>query len=214
MLIFAGAAELRFGKSLLRLEDMAPCATLPAAWSEALGQGLVAATPAVVTTIENFYAFLGYVEDAGGAKGLCERGEVACYTAGNPAPPLIEVLKAVRAARPATIIRHWGDADVGGLEIWRYLRRALGGPLPLFRTSAQSIRIGANVGSPLSPVERVALARLGRELVDELGRGSASWAARADANEKPEALCTDLVPAIELIETMLELSIKVEQEAC
>jgi len=202
MLVFAGVAELRFGKSLLRLEDMVPCATLPATWSDALAQGLAAAAPAVVTTIENFYAFLSYVEDAAGATGLCERGEVACYTAGNPAPALIQVLKAVRVARPDTTIRHWGDADVGGIEIWRYLRRALGEPLPLFRTSALSLRQAAKLGSAISPGERVALMRLRRELADEF------------ADAKPDAHQADLRSAIELIEAMLELGIKVEQEAC
>lgn len=213
-LILAGVGTVRFGDSALRLEDMTPCATLPSGWSGAVARGLLAAAPKVITTVENLYAFLAYVEEAGGPQGLGDRGEVACYTAGNPAPSLVELLKAVRAAQPSATMRHWGDADVGGLEIWRYLRRMVGAPFPLFRMSAQSVRSAANLGSSLSAGEHTALIRLCGLLRAELNEGIASDAAPVGADRQPGAQGADLPPAIDLIETMLELGVKVEQEAC
>ena len=45
-----------------------------------------------VTTIENEYPFLSYIEQAGGPAGLSRRGEMAVYTAGFPTPRLVAAL--------------------------------------------------------------------------------------------------------------------------
>ncbi|HEX7125722.1 MAG TPA: hypothetical protein VF406_08075 [Thermodesulfobacteriota bacterium] len=83
----AGAAELRIGERAYRLEDFTPTATLPDAWAAAWVEGVCRAAPAVVTTIENEYPFLSYVEEAGGPAALGARGEVVVYTRAFPRRP-------------------------------------------------------------------------------------------------------------------------------
>ena len=83
----AGAASLHIGGKVYALEDFVPAAHLPDAWSDAWVDGLVSAGIQQVTTIENEYPFLSYVEEAGGPAGLASRGEVAVFTAGFPTTP-------------------------------------------------------------------------------------------------------------------------------
>jgi Uncharacterized protein conserved in bacteria C-term(DUF2220) len=113
-----------------------------------------------ITTIENEYPFLSYIEDAGGPAGLTSRDEVAVYTAGFPTPRLVATLASL-AARSGAAFQHWGDADVGGLRIWWFLRSRLACPLTLVRTTAEWVAAEASSGGrPLSNIERRALARM------------------------------------------------------
>lgn len=188
----AGAASLRVGAKIYALEDFAPAAHLPDAWSDAWVDALVAAGIQRVTTIENEYPFLSYIEEAGGPAGLAARGEVAVYTAGFPTPRLVAALAALAATSGATF-QHWGDADVGGLRIWWFLRSRLSRPLALVRTTAEWVASESSSGGrPLSSVERHALARMRKEL------------AGADG--------PDVDTARALIDALLEHGVKLEQE--
>ena len=150
-----------------------------------------------ITTIENETAFLAYVEEAGGPAGLGDRDEIAVYTAGFPDPSLLDALAAVAARRPSIEFRHWGDADLGGLKIWWLVRARLGCPVALHRTRTEWVEttVRSGGGQPLDDRERAGLARLRRQL-DTSGRTSAP----------------DLGDAVDLIETLLRLGKKVEQE--
>ena len=64
-----------------------------------------------ITTVENEFPFLAYVEEAGGPTGLGDRDEIAVYVAGFPAPVLIDTLAAIAARKPGLRFQHWGDAD-------------------------------------------------------------------------------------------------------
>jgi hypothetical protein len=188
----AGAASLHISGRVYALEDFAPAAHLPDSWSEAWIDALVAAGIQHVTTIENEYPFLSYIEEAGGPQGLASRGEVAVYTGGFPTPRLVSTLAAL-AARSGARFQHWGDADVGGLRIWWFLRSRLDRELAIFRTTADWIATeSANGGRPLTGVERQALVRLRRELADAAG--------------------ADVQDAVAMLDALLEYGVKVEQE--
>ena len=188
----AGAASLRVGEKVYALEDFTPAAHLPDAWSDAWVEALVAAGVRRITTIENEYPFLSYIEEAGGPAGLASRGEVAVYTPGFPTPRLVATLAAL-AARSGAAFQHWGDADVGGLRIWWFLRSRLACPLTLMRTTAEWVAAEASSGGrPLSKVERQALVRMRKEL------------ASADG--------PDVDSARALIDALLEHGMKLEQE--
>jgi hypothetical protein len=188
----AGAASLRVGAKVYALEDFTPAAHLPDAWSEAWVEALVAAGVKRVTTIENEYPFLSYIEEAGGPAGLASHDEVAVYTAGFPTPRLVAALTAL-AARSGAAFQHWGDADVGGLRIWWFLRSRLACPLTLVRTTAEWVAAEASSGGrPLSSVERQALTRMRKELASAEG--------------------PDVDSARALIDALLEHGMKLEQE--
>jgi Uncharacterized protein conserved in bacteria C-term(DUF2220) len=188
----AGAADLHVGGKTYALEDFAPVAHLPDTWSEAWVKALVSADVRCVTTIENEYPFLSYVEQANGPGGLASRGEIAVYTAGFPTPRLVTALSQLARQSSATF-QHWGDADVGGLRIWYFLRSRLGCPLTIVRTTADWVASESQHGGrPLSSVERQALVRMRQELGD--GEGP------------------DLDIARALIESLLKHGVKLEQE--
>lgn len=190
----AGAGIVVINGRPYRLEDFAPTAHLPEAWADAL----VAAIPSdtrIVTTIENEYPFLSYVEEGGGPARLGQRGELVVYSAGFPTPVVANVLASLAARRPDLAFRHWGDADLGGLRIWWYLRACLGRPLGLFRGTAAWVEAeAATIGRVLPPGERVALERLAKELRARIELGP------------------DLVEAVALAEAVLAAGRKVEQE--
>lgn len=192
----AGRAILAVGGREYRLEDFVPTAHLPETWGPAWIGGIVASAPAWITTIENEYPFLAYAEEAGGPAGLGARGEVAVYTAGFPAPAIVDALAEVARLSPDTRFRHWGDADLGGLRIWWLLRTRLGRPLAPFRTDAGWLeREAGRGGVALGDAERAALGRLR----DQLGAS-------------PAAAGPDVVAAIGLVDALLRLGVKVEQE--
>ena len=192
----AGAVPIALNGTLYALHDFAPTAHLPEAWASAWVDGVVAAAPALITTIENEFPFLSYVLEAHGPTGLGERGELAVFTGGFPSVALRECLVAVAARLPEASFRHWGDADLGGLRIWWFLRTSLNRPLELFRTRAEWLRVEAQSrGQDLSAEERRGLQRLDRELT---------------AFE--EILSQDVQAARALLAALLETGRKVEQE--
>jgi hypothetical protein len=158
-------------------------------------EGVVAAGPEWITTIENEFPFLSYVLEAGGPPGLGERRELAVYTAGFPSTALVESLAAIAARAPAIRFRHWGDADVGGLRIWWLLRSSLGRPVELLRTRREWLESEAARGRDLNALEKKGLEKLSEEM-----------------RASPAAAESDLAAAFDLIHTLLSLGKKVEQE--
>jgi hypothetical protein len=69
-----------------RLEDFVPTASLPEAWATAWCSSAVVAGVSSITTIENEFPFLAYVEEAGGPTELAKRRELVVYVAGFPGP--------------------------------------------------------------------------------------------------------------------------------
>ena len=189
----AGAASLRVGSGIYQLEDFSPVAHLPDSWAEAWVDGVFGSQVRVVTTVENEYPFLSYVEESGGPVSLGACRELVVYTAGFPTPTLTSALSRL-AERSADIsYRHWGDADVGGLRIWWFLRTRLGRQVELFRTTADWVKAESGRGGrSLSGPERAALGRLRIELESFDSADSAT--------------------ARELIDMLLTLGIKLEQE--
>jgi hypothetical protein len=156
----AGAGRLRINTREYRLEDFVPVAALPEAWGSSWRQAAAEEEIETITTIENEYSFLSYVDEVGGVEGLRRRREYVVYVAGFPAPWLTSLLQQTVETTGATL-RHWGDADVGGLLIWRLLRMRVGRPVPFFRTTPDWIRSETTEGGqPLSMRERAALHRL------------------------------------------------------
>jgi hypothetical protein len=101
----------------------------------------------------------------------------------------------VAAARPDVSFRHWGDADVGGLRIWQYLRKRLSRPVSLYRTTAEWVEQLEGAGQPLRASEAGDLAHMAEVLV--------SW-------NEPEA---EDVPEVQrLIAVLIRRMMKVEQE--
>jgi hypothetical protein len=156
----AGAGALHIGDREYRLEDFTPTAALPEAWAAAWCQAAADARVTCITTIENEHAFLAYVDEVGGAEGLRARSELVVHVAGFPGPWLTRLLRETAIATGARL-RHWGDADVGGLLIWRVLRARVDRPIEIFRTTPAWIRDQARAGGqPLTARERAALHRL------------------------------------------------------
>jgi hypothetical protein len=189
----AGMATIRIAGRNYKLEDFTPVAHLPDAWSDAWLDGLADSGVRVVTTIENEFPFLSYVEEAGGSCGLGDRRELAVYTAGFPTPALTAALAELGRRLGDAEFRHWGDADVGGLRIWWFLRGRIQRPVSLYRTNAAWVESEASRGGKrLSADEIEALLRLKVQLT----------AAQGD----------DIRPAVELIDKLLEVQFRIEQE--
>lgn len=190
----AGSGSLRLNGRTYELVDFEPTAHLPDAWShawvEAVADGL-----RDVTLIENEFPFLSYVEQSGGTRALGSRGELVVYVAGFPTPGLVEALRMLSARAPETRWRHWGDADVGGVRIWWFLRKRLGRPLEWFRSTATWLEgVGAG-GIEMSAKELGALDQLATTI-----RASAV----SDAD--------DVRSLLAFIETLRRIGRRVEQE--
>jgi hypothetical protein len=156
----AGAGLLRINAREYRLEDFEPVAALPESWGRAWHDAAQAEKIETITTIENEYSFLSYVDEVGGVNGLRARREFVVYVAGFPGPWLTTLLRQTVETTRATL-RHWGDADVGGLLIWRLLRMRIGHPVQFFRTTPEWIREETQKGGQaLTMRERAALHRL------------------------------------------------------
>jgi Wadjet anti plasmid transformation system JetA-like protein len=190
----AGAGTFRVGARSYALEDFAPAAHLPEAWAEAWAEGI---GPGVrlVTTIENEYPFLSYVDERGGAAGLALDGELVVYTAGYATPGLLYALGRLAAVAPGARWRHWGDADVGGIRIWWLLRSRLSRPVDWFRTTPAWVGVESEQGQELSEGERSALVRLDQVL------------ATSGVSAAP-----DVRTALEVIAALRRTGRKVEQE--
>jgi hypothetical protein len=184
---------MRVASREYKLEDFTPVAHIPDAWSEEWVKSLANSALRVVTTIENEFPFLSYVEEAGGPRSLGDRGELAVYTAGFPTPALIAALTELSRRVDGTEFRHWGDADVGGLRIWWFLRSRLARPISLFRTNAQWVESEISRGGRrLTTDEMEALRRLKLQLNSAEG--------------------DDIRSATELIDKLLEVQLRIEQE--
>lgn len=193
----AGRAVLEVAGRCYRLEDFVPTAHVPGAWAASWVDALSSPGLTCVTTIENEFPFLAYVDEAGGPEGLGARGEIAVYTAGFPTPLLADSLAAIARHDPAKRLQHWGDADAGGLRIWWLLRTRVARPVALVRTTAAWVARVADEGggARLPSGDRAALRRLRDQL------SSAPCAAEDDVRD-----------AIALIDVLLALGVKVEQE--
>lgn len=189
----AGAATLHVGSGVYRLEDFAPVAHLPEVWADAWVEAVLRSRVQVITTVENEYPFLAYVEEAGGPASIGGRGELVVYTAGFPTPALVSTLSRLSERAPTVAFRHWGDADVGGIRIWWFLRQRLGRRVEFFRTTPEWVATeSARGGRPLSSFEKGALQRLRAELEAVQG--------------------TDVATARQVIDVLLEHGVKLEQE--
>lgn len=112
---------------------------------------------------------------------------------------LIEVLAArwrdAAQRRPEIAFRHWGDADLGGLRIWWLLCTRVDRPVALVRTTAAWLEdAAARGGKPLGDGERWGLELRGQLLAS------------------PSADAPDVTDAVALIDALLRLGVKVEQE--
>lgn len=186
----AGAGALHIGGREYRLEDFTPTAALPEDWAAAWCRAAADAGVTCITTIESEDAFLAYVDEVGGAEGLRARSEYVVYVAGFPGPWLTRLLREAAIATGARL-RHWGDADVGGLLIWKLLRARVDRPIEIFRTTPEWIRDQARAGGkPLMARERAALHRLqeafAHETADDYQEAHAVASALLDANVKLE----------------------------
>jgi hypothetical protein len=193
----AGCSPLYVAGREYRLEDFHPTAHVPGHWATAWIEALSSPAVACITTIENEFPYLAYVEDAGGPAGLGRRGEIVVYTAGFPTPVLSDSLAEIARRNPRARFRHWGDADAGGLRIWWLLRTRLGCPVALFRTTAEWVGTAsaAGGGRPLEPSDRSSLRRL-----------------RAQLTTGPWAKADDVRTVLAVLETLLTLDVKLEQE--
>lgn len=194
-IVCSGAGELRHAGQRIPLESFEPCAKLPEAWTRAWVDAVATAGTQTVTTIENEYPFYAYIEEAGGARGLRDRAELVLYSGGFPARYLAEAYRALATACGCQL-RHYGDADGGGVRIWFYLRRLANRPVYPHITTARWLRaLPPESGTPLSAAERARLTAM-RPSIDALAeRGE------QDARE-----------VLALVDALLELGIKVEQE--
>lgn len=192
----AGRGALDIAGRMYRLDDFTPVAHLPEAWAGAWVDALARMDLTCVTTIENEVPFLAYVEELGGPEGLGAKCEIAVYTAGFPSPVLVDSLAALAHRASGVEFQHWGDADLGGLRIWWLLRSRLGRPVALARTTAAWLdEVAARGGKPLGDGERSGLERLRGQLL------------ASDASD-----ASDVADAVALIEALLRLGVKVEQE--
>jgi hypothetical protein len=191
----AGRAEIFVQGRRYCLEDFAPVAHLPEEWSTRWAEGIVQSSPRWITTIENEFPFLSYVLEAGGPYGLADRSEVAVYTSGFPGRALLESLVAIGRSAPSIEFRHWGDADGGGLRIWWHLRSHIARPVLLFRTGRDWLEAEAANGREITSFEQQGLGRLAAEI-----------------RECPAASEPDVQEALHLIDALLRLGRKVEQE--
>jgi hypothetical protein len=78
---------------------------------------------------------------------------LAIYTGGFASPTVIQLVTAIRGARPTLPIVHWGDLDAGGLRILAHLRQHLRDIAPLAMNSAIFDAYQA-FAQPLTPTDR------------------------------------------------------------
>lgn len=193
----AGRAALGVGGRTYQLEDFEPIAHLPEAWRAAWVRGVIDAAPRFVTTVENETPFLVHVTEAGGPAALGDRGELVVYTAGFPAPELLAGLAQICRGLPEVTVRHWGDADLGGLKIWWTVRHRIDHQVELFRVDRAWLdaELARRPGTRLTAAERAHLGYFRRDLV----RG-------------PSSDHGDVRQALALLDGLLEHDMKLEQE--
>lgn len=132
-----------------------------------------------VLTIENEESFQAWCRMFSGTSVLC------IYLGGFPSRFKMEFLKKIpREFR----FFHWGDMDVGGIQIFNYLERELNRPILPHAMTAVDFKNSSEFGQPLTEIEVKKLKSLLQEL-------------RGDH------------PLLPLGRAMLHLRLKVEQEA-
>ncbi|WLA64911.1 Wadjet anti-phage system protein JetD domain-containing protein [Bradyrhizobium diazoefficiens] len=104
---------------------------------EMLPQLSLLQAPAAILTVENYASFNRQVREI-------EDGSLVVYTGGFPAAGVIELLSKILTGVPAEVpFLHWGDVDVGGVRIFRYLEENLPrGPRPHLMTKELAERSG------------------------------------------------------------------------
>lgn len=132
-----------------------------------------------VVTVENMTSFNELL-------GVRPPDTLAIYTGGFASPTVIQLLRAIRTARPDLVFHHWGDLDAGGLRILLHLREQLGEIRPL----AMNPQIFAEYRAFSQP-----LSNSDRNNLQALRQHSA------------------LADCYALIDTLLEANQKLEQEA-
>lgn len=124
-------------------------------------------TPTAILTIENFASFNRQVREI-------DDGSLVIYTGGFPSAGVIDVLSKVLNAVPREVpFLHWGDVDVGGLRIFRFLEEKLPrGPQPHLMTKELAEAFGQTKDSDasLGPIARSNSAI--RDLADWLAFGT------------------------------------------
>jgi hypothetical protein len=140
------------------------------------GMRALATSADCLLTVENLTPF----EEA--VRAGLPPGTVALYTGGFPGEPELRLATALIRAGIERV-DHWGDLDLGGLRIFRYLQGRLPAPVTPFRMTPALLDELPTV--PLTPADR---------------EGLTAWVAD-EAN-----------PLRELAAAMLEKNGKVEQE--
>ncbi len=173
----AGPLALRTPDALLDLAPFRPSVALSAATLRAAAVAACAAR--WVVTVENATSF---------TELLAQRPPelLAISVGGFASPTAVELLRAIRAARPDLPLLHWGDLDAGGLRILAHLRRQIG-PVAALAMDPAIFAAHRALAQPLTAADRSALAAL---------RG--------------QAILADCLP---LIEALLAAGQKLEQEA-
>ncbi|WP_083734245.1 Wadjet anti-phage system protein JetD domain-containing protein [Sphingopyxis sp. KK2] len=95
--------------------DLAYVGVPPEAMSEASLAGPVRS----ILTIENLESFHRHVREARGPD------DVVIYCGGFPAQGVVKALRHIVNAANASVIHHWGDIDVGGVRIGRFIEASL-----------------------------------------------------------------------------------------
>lgn len=136
-----------------RLLDLTPFAAGLGLPADTLHTATVADCRArAVVTVENLTSFHELL-------AVRPTAILAVYTGGFASPAVIALLAALRAARPALPLFHWGDLDAGGLRILAHLRSRLGPVQPLAMQPAL-VTAHAAVTRPLSADDQAALTAL------------------------------------------------------
>lgn len=95
--------------------DLAYVGVPPEAMAEATLSGPVRS----ILTIENLESFHRHVREARGPD------DVVIYCGGFPAQGVISALRHIAKAADASVIHHWGDIDLGGVRIGRFIETSL-----------------------------------------------------------------------------------------
>ncbi|WP_024512504.1 Wadjet anti-phage system protein JetD domain-containing protein [Bradyrhizobium sp. ARR65] len=134
---------------------------------EMLSQLRILEQPTAILTIENYASFNRQVREI-------EDGSLVVYTGGFPAAGVIELLSKVLTIVPAEVpFLHWGDVDVGGVRIFRYLEENLPRrPRPHLMTRELALKSGqpADVDPSLASIAKSDSAV--RDLAEWLAFGS------------------------------------------
>ena len=100
----AGRGSLHINGRTYELDDFTPVAHLPESWTEAFVEAATNAGLATVTTVENEYPFLSYIESHGGSAAVGSTGELVVYTGRASSPHFAPLAAKSRASNPPHLI--------------------------------------------------------------------------------------------------------------